>query len=141
VPFSVNPDDLVEPDETVQFEVTGVTGATLASLTNCGAAPATAGTYTIQNDDVITAGEVSLSGRVLTADGLRGIPGAVVTVAGQNGQTTSTRTNAFGFFSVEGLDAGAGYLVSVSAKGLRFSPRAVTLEDDLSDFDFVAQGD
>lgn len=86
-----------------------------------------------------TAAEASIGGRVMTADG-RGIRNIRVLVTG--GDLTAPRaaiTNAFGYFTVDGLRAGETYLVSVGGKRHVFDPpaRVVSLGEDALDVDFV----
>ena len=83
-----------------------------------------------------TAAPASVSGRVLNSDGF-GIGGATVTIAGQNGQPMTTRTSPFGYYRFDNVASGQNYLVSVSAKRYRFSPRLITVGEDLTDVDFT----
>jgi len=88
----------------------------------------------------LTASEVSLSGRVTTADG-RGIRNARVVVSG-NGLPIPVvaTTGSFGYFSFSGLTAGETYVVTVNSQRFTFSvpSRVVTLVDNLADMDFTA---
>lgn len=81
-----------------------------------------------------TAGEVSISGRVLR--GATGISRATVSVTDARGTVHMGRTNGFGYYRVEGLSVGPTYIITVSAKGFEFEPRTVSLKDDLVDIDF-----
>ncbi len=83
-----------------------------------------------------TAASVSISGRVTDGRG-RGIKGAAVTVTGI-GEPQRALTNAFGYYSIDGLIAGSGYAVSVAAKGYSFIDpvRIVMANDNVSDVDF-----
>lgn len=86
-----------------------------------------------------TAAEVSLSGRVVTAEG-RGIRGIRIVVSGGDlPSPVAALTGAFGYYHFDGLRAGRTYVVSVSGKRYVFETpaRAVTLGDSLSDVDFV----
>jgi hypothetical protein len=83
---------------------------------------------------------VSLAGRVTTAAGA-GIRNAAVIVSG--GSLTAplwVQTGTLGWYEAGGLRAGETYTVTVGAKRFRFaSPtRIVTLQDNITDFDFVA---
>ncbi len=86
-----------------------------------------------------TAATVSVSGRVLTSDG-RGITNATVVMADSTGNTRSVRTSSFGYYRFDDLVSGETYVVSVASKRFQFSPRTVTINDELSDFDLVADG-
>jgi hypothetical protein len=82
----------------------------------------------------------AIAGRVTTAGG-RGIGKTVVTVSGGSlSQPITALTNAFGYYTIEGLDAGTTYSVSVSAKGVIFAnpTQIVTVQDDLTAVDFTS---
>ncbi|MBK9153660.1 MAG: carboxypeptidase regulatory-like domain-containing protein [Chloracidobacterium sp.] len=86
-----------------------------------------------------TAGEVSLSGRIATAEG-RGIRNVMVTISGGSlAVPRSALTNAFGYFSFQGLEAGETYLVSVSSKRFVFDVPAIVVSpgEDAVGIDFV----
>ncbi len=90
----------------------------------------------------LTAGEVSLSGRVKSAEG-RGITNARVTVTGPTlAEPRSVITDRRGEYSVEGLPAGSTYVVSVAARRFTFNDatRVVTINDNLTGVDFTAVG-
>ncbi|MBK7393685.1 MAG: VCBS repeat-containing protein [Chloracidobacterium sp.] len=89
---------------------------------------------------VPTASGVSVSGRVTTAEG-RGIRGAIVTVTGNSLATPiNVMTGVNGRYIVEGLTAGETYVVTIRSRRFVFSnsSRIVTLNDNVSDADFVA---
>ncbi|MBV9240515.1 MAG: carboxypeptidase regulatory-like domain-containing protein [Acidobacteria bacterium] len=88
-------------------------------------------------DLVATAANVSVSGRVLTSSG-SGIRNARVTMTDQSGDMFSAVTNAFGYYSLSDVPSGRDYMMSASARGFSFQPRAVSLTDSQSDEDFVA---
>lgn len=86
------------------------------------------------------AADVSLSGRVTTADG-RGITNARVTVSGNSlPQPRVIITGRRGGFTFDNLDAGETYVVTVGSRRFFFSnpSRIITLNDNAENFDFVA---
>jgi hypothetical protein len=87
-----------------------------------------------------TAAAVSVSGRVLNAEG-RPIIGAVVRIMDINGGVQSTRTNQFGQYRFS-VEAGNVYAMETRAKGLRFidNPRIITVQDEVAEEDFRADG-
>jgi hypothetical protein len=85
-----------------------------------------------------TAGEAAVSGRVMDASG-RGISGATISLTATDGKVMSSRTNTFGYYRVDGVTVGETYIAGVSAKRYIFSPRAVSVNDDLAGLDFVAE--
>ncbi|HVF46849.1 MAG TPA: carboxypeptidase-like regulatory domain-containing protein, partial [Pyrinomonadaceae bacterium] len=87
-----------------------------------------------------TAANVTLSGRVTTAEG-NGLRNARVTISGDSlSRPITTTTGAFGYYQFEGLEAGQTYLVTVGSKRFTFQApsRVITMVDNVSDFDFVA---
>ncbi len=86
---------------------------------------------------VPTAANVGVSGRVLTSDG-RGIRNAIVVLTNSQGTSQSARTSSFGYYRFEGVQAGETYVMSVASKLYVFNPRVVTVADELTGVDFVA---
>ena len=84
-----------------------------------------------------TAAHVSISGRVMTADG-RGLRNAVVTLTDRDGNSRDAFTSAFGYYRIEGVTAGETYVLTVRGKPYHFSPRIVSVLDDLDEIDFIA---
>jgi hypothetical protein len=83
-----------------------------------------------------TAAAVSVSGRVATSSG-NGIGNATVTIARPDGLPRTARTSPFGYYRFDNVTSGQSYMVNVSAKRYRFSPRFITVGDDLTDVDFT----
>jgi hypothetical protein len=87
-----------------------------------------------------TAAPASVSGRVLDSFG-NGIGGARLTMSdAQSGETWSTISNPFGYYTLEGAGAGNFYIMSISHKRYSFAvdTRTFTLNEDLVDVDWVA---
>jgi|GEM_PF-6771503 len=85
------------------------------------------------------AGEVSVSGRVTTANGM-GIAKTTVMLIGGNAESKQALTNPFGYYTFDGLDAGSTYVISASSKQYVFvNPvRIFTANDAISGLDFTA---
>lgn len=101
---------------------TDLTVASSKSSIVCGLAP--------------TAAEVDLSGRVNDPYG-RGLSRTAVSVIDGSGFTKTVVTNSFGNYILRGLPAGRTYIVSVASKQHTYEPRVISLEDNLSGFDFM----
>lgn len=88
---------------------------------------------------VSTAAAVSVTGRVLTAEG-RGITNAVMTITDQNGNQRTVLTGRFGTFRFDGLTAGETYVLSVRSRRFSFErpTQIISLVDNLDNVDFVA---
>jgi hypothetical protein len=88
---------------------------------------------------VPTAANVSISGRVTTSEGY-GLRNVIVTVtAGNLAQPRTAITSAFGNYTIDGLEAGGTYIVSVRSKRYVFETpdRVITLLDSVGGVDFV----
>ena len=86
-----------------------------------------------------TAAEVSVGGRVTTAEGF-GIRRALVTMTDQNGQRRETLTGKLGVFKFDDVAAGETYVIEVSAKRFTFSQPAqvVSISEETGGINFVA---
>jgi Carboxypeptidase regulatory-like domain len=86
-----------------------------------------------------TAADVSVSGRVLTSDGA-GIAHATVTMTDPANGLLTAITNAFGYYTFTEIPTGQTYILAVNSKKYVFadSPRAVNVQDDLTDVNFIA---
>lgn len=131
IPFSINTDFFVEPDETVDFSVTSAPGATIASILSCGTPPVVTSTYTILNDDVVTSAPVMISGQVLDLDGSP-IMNARLRLTATTGETYSALTNPFGYFRFDHIPSGTTYVLETSAKGHSFDPQTMAVHDDIT---------
>lgn len=86
-----------------------------------------------------TAASVTLTGRATAEDGI-GILGARIVVTRQDGSEVSLLTNPFGYFELDGIDAGETLVVSIEHKRyIFFDPvRVVTPIDSASEIEFIA---
>ena len=84
-----------------------------------------------------TAANVGVSGRVVDAAG-RGIAGATLILQNQEGTVANALTNPFGYYRFANVPSGQSYLISVVHKRYEFQPRAINVNDELTDIDFVA---
>lgn len=85
-----------------------------------------------------TAASVSIGGRVMSTDG-RGIRNAIVMLTLQNGETIQTRSSSFGYFRFDGIEAGQTVVVSVISKRFQFAPQIVSVNEELTELNFIAQ--
>jgi hypothetical protein len=86
-----------------------------------------------------TAANVTLGGRVATSEGV-GVSRAQVTLTDGAGNPRTVLTNPFGYYNFDGVTSGATYILTVKSKQYLFadSPRAVTVQDNIKDVDFIA---
>lgn len=85
-----------------------------------------------------TAADVSISGRVLTTNGM-GLKNAIVLLTGAGGVTQQVRTGSMGYYRFANVAAGATYVLDVNSNRYTFASRLVTVSDDLTDVDMIAQ--
>ena len=88
-----------------------------------------------------TAADASISGRISTpsGQGARGI--YIKVVDAQTGEARSAITNTFGYYLIDGLQVGRLYVISVQDNrryAIQNGLRSFTLDDNLSNMDFVA---
>jgi len=87
-----------------------------------------------------TAAASSISGRVTTADG-QGIRNAKVVVTGNSlSEPRVVSTGTMGFYSIDGLQGGETYVVTVNSQRYTFSvpSRVISLVDNIADANFTA---
>lgn len=88
---------------------------------------------------VVTAANVSLSGRVVNTAGA-GIPKARITISNAStGEQQTVVANPFGYFRFDDLAVGQTYIVEVRAKRYNFQPRVITLQDEITELDLIAE--
>lgn len=87
---------------------------------------------------VPSAGEATVSGRAVRADG-RGLNGAMLTLLNVNtGETSVARTNQFGYYSFTDLPVSEFYVLTIEHKRHHFleNTRSFTLNDEIASLDF-----
>ncbi len=115
-------------------------GTTVTTAQNSTSRPQQSACEKGSTERAVTAAGVYISGRVLTASG-RGISNTTIEISGGTlVQPVIVRTNMFGYYRYENLQAGQTYILSVRAKQFRFAnpSRIVTLDDNASGFDFIS---
>lgn len=84
-----------------------------------------------------TAAGAAVTGRILNADG-DAVPNATVRFTSQDGDVWTSVSNGFGQYLIEDIPVGETYMVQVSHKRFTFTPLSISPEDNVSDFDIVA---
>lgn len=92
-----------------------------------------------QNELIPSAANVSVSGRVSTANG-NGIRNVIVTLFSPNGSVLTARTSSFGYFHFDEIASGETYVISVNSKRFTFDPssKILSVNEELTDVDFIA---
>ena len=118
----------------------GVTAGEAASSSSSGGIFVLFGGFWSPEQLAPTAASVSVSGRVTDTMG-QPIVRASIRLTDSQGATRSALTNPFGYFKIPGVLAGETYIVEVSHKNFIFAtPQVVTVDDEISDLNFVAIG-
>ncbi len=86
---------------------------------------------------VPNAAHVNVGGRVVTAGG-NGISKATVYLTDSQGVIRSAKTGSMGYFRFDDVLAGETYVVIIDHKRYTFAPRVVTVEDEITELDFVS---
>ncbi len=85
-----------------------------------------------------TAASVSISGRVMTANG-NGVRNAIVQLTDPHGVTRRASTGSFGYYRFDDVEAGQTYVIGVASKRYVFSPRTISVSDELTGLDLIAE--
>lgn len=121
------------------YVVDGTVGQSAAGTASTGGQYSLRGGFWAADALAPTASVASISGRIFTADG-RGINSTIVSLMDQNGNPQTTISSSFGYYRFDGLPVGQTYIIEVRSKGVTFAvpTRVITLNEDLTDVDFVA---
>ncbi len=79
---------------------------------------------------------VSVSGRITAPDG-RGLRSTIVSIIDSLGVKQTATTSSFGFYTFDNLRPGETYLIVVNSRLYRFATRSLTVNDNLTNIDFV----
>jgi hypothetical protein len=86
---------------------------------------------------VITAGEVSISGHLVDSNGSP-IGRASVWISNTQGSVVRTTTSDdSGAYTLTGITSGATYIVNASSRGFTFTPRSISLLQDVTGFNLI----
>lgn len=85
-----------------------------------------------------TAASVSVSGRILTPEGV-GLRNAQVFLTDFQGNSRTALSGAFGYFNFPEVEAGQTYILTVVSKRYQFAPRALTVSEEITELNLVAQ--
>lgn len=121
------------------FSLDGTTGQSLAGNALSGSSYTVTSGFWNFSPLSPTAADVSVGGRVSTADG-RGIRNVHIILTAPNGETRSLLTTPFGYYRFNNLAVGDTYIITVSAKRFTFSQPiiAVSVFQEINDLDFIS---
>lgn len=83
-----------------------------------------------------SAASVTVSGRVLTSNGMP-LMRARVYMTDEGGNVRTAISNSFGYYRFDEVEIGQSYVFNVVSKQYQFSPRVISLEDAITDLDFI----
>lgn len=84
-----------------------------------------------------TAAGVTLGGQVFSSSG-RDLGRVTVTLTDTDSNVRTTLSNPFGFYSFEDVTVGRSYIIHAQAKGYTFTPRLVTINDQITNLNIIA---
>ena len=87
-----------------------------------------------------TAAAVSITGRVLTANG-QGIRNARLTLTSLNGTRRTAISSSFGYYAFDGVEVGRTYVLEIASKRYIFAnpTRIFILQDQVTDMNFISE--
>lgn len=85
-----------------------------------------------------TVARVSITGRVLTADG-RALTNTTVALTDATGNIRSARTSSFGYFRLDDIEAGQNYVIAINSKRYVFQPQVLSVFDEIAELALVVQ--
>lgn len=120
--------------------VGGTAGQAAAGDLSFGGTYQLRGGFWASQDLAPTSAGVSISGRVITADGA-GIRNATISLTSLNGVRRNAITASFGFFRFDRVEAGQTYILEIGSKRFTFAnpSRTVFVDSELGGQDFVAE--
>ena len=94
---------------------------------------------TFINTEIVTAANVSVSGRVLTAK-VRGISNVRISVTDESGNTRTALSNPFGYYRFDELPAGQTYIFQTQSKRYQFTnpTQVLSVNGELTEVNFTA---
>ena len=118
----------------------GTTGQAIAGVQSSGGSYSIYSGFWTPDQFVPTAGGVSISGRILTAEGT-GIRNVALTITFPSGEIRSALSGSRGTYRFDDIPVGDTYIISVSEKRFTFeeSSRVEHVVDELTDVNFMAR--
>lgn len=86
-----------------------------------------------------TAASVSVSGQILSPLPGMGVSNAFVTITDANGESRRVMTNPFGYYRFDEVTAGETYVFTVTHKRYRFAPTVISVVDEMTELNFMAE--
>ena len=118
---------------------TDLASINFATKTICTSGLTSLSPFAVVNGFIPSAALVSISGRVINANG-QGFSKVRVSLTDSNGSVQTVLTGAFGYYRFDDVQSGETYILGVRSKRFTFaSPtQIISVSDDLSDVDFIS---
>ena len=85
-----------------------------------------------------TAAGASIDGRIMDSSG-RPVRNALVSLTGDLSFQRTARTNPLGYFSFEDIPVGSAYVISAESKKFAVPPRVISVPDNISGIELIAE--
>ncbi len=119
------------------YRLDGVIGEPVAGTTSSMGTYSLKGGFLTASPSIVTAAAVSISGRVLTADG-GGLMNARVTLTDSSGTARTILTGKLGAFRFDDVAAGEVYIITVGSRRYTFQPQVISVTENLTEVNFTA---
>ena len=70
---------------------------------------------------------------------ISGLANAFVYLTDENGNAQISRTNPFGYYRFEGVQAGQTVTMTIVSKRVQFAPQVINLNEEVSQLNFVSE--
>ena len=129
---------LLNPGQPQIDELSGPNANSMQRCPNGSGGGRNTSTYVVlrPNPDGVNPCTVMVSGRVFTTGGLA-LRNAVVMLIDSQGFRRTATTSSFGLYSFDNVFPFQTYTITVSSKRYRFTPRVMTINDNVANLDFV----
>jgi len=121
------------------FTVEGTAGQSIAGTRSTDSTKSLHGGFWNGSPFAPTSANVTISGRVLTAEG-QGIQSVSVTLTLGNGTIRTVTTGTFGYYDFAEIEAGQTVVISVTAKRYAFAQPTIVLSvtENVSEINFIS---
>lgn len=86
-----------------------------------------------------SAATASVGGRILAANGI-GIRNVIISLTDiSGGESRLVRSSSFGYYQFDEIPVGETYILTVRSKRFVFAPQVVSVFEDLTELNFIAQ--
>lgn len=144
--FVFNPGSGVTSGTTYTLATFGSTNFVATDFIYSGLPTGVGGFFTVNAGNLqftvttVTAANASISGRIKDQFG-NAVSRATVEIINQNGERKTANTNSFGTYTFEEIPSGQDYIFKVSNKKGESVTQVVTVNDSISDLNFVLSSD